>query len=313
MTIQKVALLGARGRLGPWLLEALVESGKFEVSVLQRAESTFQLDSKYAGKVESIKLPPDFLNAQEETVKALTGLDALVISIPGDSNREQQFLANCCISARVKRFIPADYGSVDSSDKFCADTVPLYRKKKIMRDILQGLAMMYSYQGFSWTSLVCGHFFDHGIETPLLGFDIAADPIKATVFDGGDIKWSTSTRAQIGRAVVAILENEQQTKNRMLYIQSFAVTQNQVLDALKRATGKAFTIEQIDSRHYIEQKKEEVEKGIGNDPVMELVGVLGLTRAEWTQKADFSNGLLGLQEQDLVTEVEKALAAMKKS
>ena len=108
MALKKVAILGVRGRLGPFLLKALVHSNKFEVTVLQRAESSGTPPEEYGDKLRIVELPPEFMTRQDEVVKRLAGLDALVMSIPGGQTKEHQFFANCAVQAGVKRFVPAD-------------------------------------------------------------------------------------------------------------------------------------------------------------------------------------------------------------
>lgn len=108
MPLTKIALLGTRGRLAPFLLDALVNASDLEVSVLQRAESTATLPQQYEGKVRIITLPPDFVNEENAVAKLLAGIEAVVAAIPGDSNKEQMALMNACIKAKVRRFIPAD-------------------------------------------------------------------------------------------------------------------------------------------------------------------------------------------------------------
>lgn len=108
MPLSKVALLGTRGRLGPFLLAALVKAPSLEVSILQRAESSATLPKEYEGKVRVITLPPDFVNDENEVAKALAGIEAVVVAIPGSRNQEQMAIMNACIKAKVRRFIPAD-------------------------------------------------------------------------------------------------------------------------------------------------------------------------------------------------------------
>lgn len=180
-----------------------------------------------------------------------------------------------------------------------------------MRGMLSGISLMYP--SLTWTSLVSGHFFDYGLEEPLLGFDIKASPPTAQIFDDGNKKWSTSTRQRIGEALVAVFEHEEQTANRMLYIQSFRVSQNEVLAALEKVSGKKFEVSRVSSEEYIAQKQEEMKRGDKEDATEEMVGVLSLTRTDWKGYKDFANEELGLKEQDLEGEVRKVWEASRNS
>ena len=62
------------------------------------------------------------------------------------------------MKAGVQRMVPADFGSVDSSSPWTQELVPLYVEKTRLRERLVELANENEH--FTWTSLVCGHFFD---------------------------------------------------------------------------------------------------------------------------------------------------------
>ena len=154
---------------------------------------------------------------------------------------------------------------------------------------------------------MCGHFFDYGLEGGLLSFDFKER--KARVFDDGEVRWSTSTLARIGVAVVRVLQKEEETRNRMLYIQSFCVTQNEVLWSLMQHTGKNWQIEQVNSEDFIREMKSETDKDPKNDEAREnLVSVVGIVDSNWEGKDDFANSLLGLENEDLDQAVKEVVS-----
>ena len=176
------------------------------------------------------------------------------------------------------------------------------------------LASSYSSssgEAFSWTSLVCGHFFDYGLQSGLLGFDLAGR--KARFFDGGEVRWSTTTLAMIGEAVVRVLRREEETRNRMMYVQSFCVSQGEVLAVLERVgggkgEGKKWEVEEVRSEEYIQEEKSKIDRNPGDAEATEnLVGVLGIVDGNWEGKKDFANGLLGLQGEDLEQVVRRVV------
>ncbi|KAI7180426.1 hypothetical protein KC360_g125 [Hortaea werneckii] len=152
--IKNVAILGADGKLGPAVLEALV-SASFTVTVLKR-ESSKSSNDHYPPSVKVARVPND-LNV-ESLATTLQGHDALVITIKGSQTEVQKKLADAAVQAGVRRMIPADFGSCDSSTTEAQELVPLFKHKADLRQYLQTLAAQH--QGFTWTSLVTGHFFD---------------------------------------------------------------------------------------------------------------------------------------------------------
>jgi putative NADH-flavin reductase len=289
MTIKKVALIGANGRLGPAILHGLLSASAFTVTVLSRSSST----STYPDSVHVTYIsddPPD-----KELIEALRGQDAIVVTFPGSNSDLQIRLADAAAQVGVRRFIPADFGSCDSSSPRALDLMPLYRAKQKVQQHLRQLA---SSSSLSWTSLVCGHFFDYGLKSGLLQFDVKAR--KGRIFDGGNIKWSATTIGTIAMAVVQVLQKEDETRNNMLYIQSFCITQNELLRSLEQVTGQDWQVEHVDSEEYIKEAKKEVDRDPHNAEAIEnLVSVVGIVDANWEGKDDFANALLDLKDDDL--------------
>jgi len=301
MSTKRVAVIGCNSRIGPDIIAELEASSLFTLTLLQRESS--KPAPPHSSSTKVITLSNDF--PSEQLISALQGHDALVSALPGSAVEPHKNLANACIKAGIKRFIPADYGSVDSSDSIVAELVPLYKQKTAVREHLTQLSSQHP--DFSWTSLVCGHFFDYGLQTELLAFNVPK--ATAEIFDGGDVKWSASTLAQIGKAVVGVLRKPEETRNKMLYMQSFCVSQNEVLAELEKVSGKKFKDEQLSSEEYIKGKKDAVDKG-DRDATEQMVAVLGLTRANWTREKEFANDLLGLKEENLAEVVKKTYDAL---
>ena len=221
----------------------------------------------------------------------------------GSKSALQIKLADAAHEAGVRTFIPADFGSCDSSSAFAVSAVPIFAAKQKVREHLQGLALQ---GGMAWTSLVCGHFFDYGLETALLHINVQER--SALVFDGGDVKWSATTLDTIAKATVRVLEMEAETKNRMLFIQSFRVSQNEVLDAVERITGTRFERKAVDSARYIEEMKRLYAADPENGKLVhDLVGVVGLVDADWESREGFAVQLLGLENEDLDQVVRRTI------
>ncbi len=83
-----------------------------------------------------------------------------------------------------------------------------------------------------------------------MGFDM--ENHKATIFNQGNDTWSTSTLTTIGLAVKNAMLIPEKTTNKHMYIDSFTVSQNQVLASFEKATGKKWDVTHIDAE---EQKK----------------------------------------------------------
>ena len=104
---------------------------------------------------------------------------------------------------------------------------------------------------FTWTSIVPGHFFDW--ETEFL--HVWVKERKAEILDDGDTKFSASTLSRIGEATAKVFFNLEATTNKMIFVQSFCVTQNEVIKAYERATDSTWNVKRVDSKAYETQEK----------------------------------------------------------
>jgi len=89
--------------------------------------------------------------------------------------------------------------------------------------------------GMTYTLIVNGPFLDWGI---MVGFIMNLKGKSVTLFDGGDRVFSTTTLASIGKAVVGVLKNPAETKNRAVYVQDTASSLKKLAAMGKKATGE---------------------------------------------------------------------------
>jgi nucleoside-diphosphate-sugar epimerase len=283
----KVALLGADGKLGPAILSSLLSHG-FQVTVLKRSSS--KSTDSYPPNVSVARIDDSF--SVDAVTPHLQGHKAVVVTIKGSQTDIQYRIAQACVAAGVQRFIPADFGSVDSSSPWTQEVVPLYKRKTELREKL--IQLSKENPGFEWTSLVCGHFFDWSLEFMHLWLKER----KAEILDDGEVKWSASTLERIGDATARILLNPDATKNRIIYVQSFCVSQNQVVKAFEEATGEKWKIIRHDSKQFEKENKKKADAG-DLDAIEELVWLLGALDANWEGKENFAMKTLGLENEDL--------------
>lgn len=298
MAIRTVSLLGASGELGSVILDALIADGSYQVTVLQRASSRSKITHNKTTKI--LHFDDDF------SVDQLTGLlkeqDAVIAAFrPSDVNQQMR-LAEAAAEAGVKRFIPADFGSCDSGSARAQELVPLFKRKTQVRERLQELAE--SHPNFTWTSLVCGHFFDWGLRENFLHFNIPKR--KAEILDDGTTKSSQSTLARIAEATIRVFQREEITRNRVLFIQSFCVSQGKVLKALERVTDSHWSVGYFDSEQFIKENKAKADEG-DKDAVEDLVFALGAIDGNWETRDGFAMKELGLEDEDLEAAVRKAI------
>ncbi|KAF2021518.1 NAD(P)-binding protein [Aaosphaeria arxii CBS 175.79] len=304
MSIKNVALVGASGHLGPSILKAFKASSTLTPFVINRKSSK----SVYPGT--NVITVPDDLNVSE-LAKLFNehAIDAVVTAIAGSLVDEQRKFIDAAFQSNVKRVIPADFGSCDSADELTNQILPLMDGKRGVREYLISLQERdrEGREKLTWTSLVTGHFFDWGLGSELLKFDVKNR--KVYVLDGGDIYFSNSTLDFIADATVRVLERPKETANKLLYVHSHHVTQNQITEVLEKVTGDKFEKIPQDSQKLLEVARPKMLEG-DFDAREEVVAVHGIVASDWADRETFANDLLGLKLQGLeevVREVVKAV------
>ncbi|KAF2260120.1 NAD(P)-binding protein [Lojkania enalia] len=301
MPIQNVALIGASGTLGPSILQAL-KASPFTPFVLNRASST----SIYPF-TNTLTIPDDLDVPALTSIFQENKIDALIIAIAGSHVTPARKLIDAAFASSVQRIIPAEFGSCDSNDAETNALLPLMAGKKQIREyliLLSSQDRLSSNTRLSWTALVTGHFFDYGLSTSLMKFDVRAR--KAYVLDGGDVAFSASNLDFIARATVKALEKEQETRNRLLYVHSHSTTQNEVLKMFERIEARKWDAVHQSSKALIEEARPRMLDG-DHEATEEVVSAWGIVGSDWRGKEGFANELLGLQEEDLESVLRRVL------
>ncbi|OOF96659.1 hypothetical protein ASPCADRAFT_206850 [Aspergillus carbonarius ITEM 5010] len=215
--IETVAIAGASGTLGPHVFQALINAG-FRVSVLTRSRKP----GTYASNINVFEV--DFDSVKSLTT-ALEGIDAVVSTVGGTTIDNQTVLIDAAIAAGVKRFIPSEFGSVTTSPKL--ENLPVYSSMSRIRKYLQEKTATGE---LSWSVLACGAFLDSVLNSPIL-LDFQNHTV--TKIDEGDNRFSSTSLPMVGRAIAAVLQNFDATKNKVLYTSEVILTQNQVFGFAK--------------------------------------------------------------------------------
>lgn len=213
-------VLKASGDLGSPILQALIDSKAFEVTVLTRKSSTAQFPT-------SVRvLHVDYSSVPDLTV-ALTGQDAVVSALAIDAMDTQLPLVEASVAAGVKRFVPSEFGA--DTDNPNASKLPVYQPKIAVHQALQGQAA--ASPDFTYTLICNGVFLDWALA---YGFLLRFDSESPPFYDGGDRPFSTTTLASVGQAVVGVLRHVDETRNRVVYVHDLVTTQRKILSIAQR-------------------------------------------------------------------------------
>ena len=248
--------LQASGSLGTPVLNALVKSGKFNITVLKRPTSS-------ASYPESVTVREADLSSVESVTAAFHGQDAVVSTLGTAGLPGQNILVEAAVAANVKRFLPSDFGSDLANPKTAA--LPVFKFKIATHKALREAAA--AKPDFTYTLVVNNAFLDWGLQKNFL---LNWKDSKPKLFDGGKNFFSATTLASIGQAVVGVLSHPEETKNRFVYVKDIDVSQLMLLEIAKKIEPEKKWEEPIhlDTAQLEKSSYESLAKGEVTPPVM---------------------------------------------
>ncbi|RFU74511.1 hypothetical protein TARUN_7735 [Trichoderma arundinaceum] len=291
----KVAVAGATGSAGTPIVIELLKAGH-HVTALSRS-----------GSNGSSKLPRhpnlSIVEVDYDSVTSLTAalqshavvIAAFPVATPIGS---QNTLIDAAIAAGVTRFFPSEFGT--DTNNLNSMKLPVFANKMQALEYLR--TKIAKHPSFSYTALCTGPFLDWALETAFL---LNPKTHSATVYDGGNLPFSTTTLATISKAVVSIIDCLDATKNRHVYIYDAVVTQNKLIDLAKRIDGKDWKLTFVDSDAVSKEAHQEY-KNANPDVVKGLIPLLHISVLGKGYGGDFSGhsdnellGIKGMSDEDL--------------
>jgi len=299
--IKNVAVVGASGNLGRFIVEALLKTGKHNVTAISRIQS----DAKPAEGVHLAKVDYDDPNA---LIAALKGQDALVITMSVRSPKGQQNkLFDAAAAAGVPFIIPSEWG-LDNRNEQLGKDVFIGVTNAAARAYIEKLGKS------SWISVACGFWYEFSLGGTIERYGFDFKDRKIIYFDKGTTRINTTTWPQVGRAVASLLSlpidsdasgsgpSLSDFKNNFCRVSSFYVSQKDMFESVARVTG---TTEKDWDIQY-EDSKVRYESGL---QLLQTGNPAGFARLLYTRvfypdgsgdfNSDLHNDILGLPEEDL--------------
>lgn len=180
---------------------------------------------------------------------------------------------------------------MDSMNPLCVE-LPVCAPKTATQRYLSEKSK--SHPGFSWTAIANGLFLDWCLEEGII-LDLARH--KATLYNGGGVRFSATLLADIVRAVVGVVVNLDGTRDRVVYVQSACVSQDRLIQFAKEKDGVEWDVRVKDTEEVRRESFKALEKGAADAAMLgfSIVGCL-----DPAYGCDFSghldNDLLGVKE-----------------
>jgi hypothetical protein len=230
--LKNIAIVGASGTIGSYIVSALLSRKQFNITAITRMDSNGILP-------EDVKVAHIDYNDPNTMFNALKGHDALIITMSISAAQDaQEKLIRAAADAGVPWILPNEFGMYNTEE---AQNETIGNSKTKARELIAAL-------GVSWVGVTCGFWYEYSLSGPgLFGIDIGKREI--VFYDDGTQKLNTSTWELTGRAVaellsLPILPNDEGDegltlsayRNHMAYVSSFALSQRDMFDSLKRVT-----------------------------------------------------------------------------
>ena len=239
------------------MLDALVKSGKLNVTIVKRESSS----ASFPG---SVKVQTADLSSKDSVTAAFKGQDAVVSTVGTEGMLGQSTLIEAAVAAGVKRFLPSEFGCDTANTKAAA--FPVFGYKIATHKALREAAD--TNPSFTYTNVCTSAFLDWDIEK---NFILNWSESKPKIYDGGSNVFSATTLATIGQAVVGVLTHPEETKDRFVYVKDIDLTQNKLLEIAKKVAPSGKTWEDpimIDTAQMEKSSYESVAKGDYSGPIM---------------------------------------------
>ncbi|KAH7006947.1 hypothetical protein EDB80DRAFT_893419 [Ilyonectria destructans] len=306
-SIERVCIIGATGRIGGAFAEALLNTGKHTVTALTRADSKGQLP-------EGIKAVKVDYDDESSIVEALKGQQFLVITLAATAPQDLHGrIAVAAAKAGVPMIMPNAYGypmdrnNMDEGDTFAASVLSQIEEVERL--------------GLSTVILSCGLWYEWSLALGEQWFGFTIKDRKVTMFDDGKRVVTVSTWEQCGRALASFLSLPESGAspcvgdftNSSILINSFRVSQRDMLDSLHRVMGTSdsdwdITYESVEKR--MQDGTEELKKGIRTGFAKILYGrAFNVTKknSDYAATGPMANGILGLPKEDLDEATKRAV------
>ncbi|KAH6881667.1 hypothetical protein BKA58DRAFT_327783 [Alternaria rosae] len=228
--LKNIAVVGANGNVGSYITSALLAKNHFNVTAVTRAESK----ATFPSGVSVARIDYD---SPDTIVKALTGQDALVITMSVFGGNAQEKLIRGAAQAGVPWILPNEFGMYNTEE---IQNETIGPGKTIARKLIESLGVS------SWIGVTSGFWYEYSLSGGYYGIDIPKREI--VYFDDGKQRMNACTWPQTGLAVANLLSlpvsasdgnglTLGQYRNSMIFVSSFALNQREMFEAVQKVTG----------------------------------------------------------------------------
>lgn len=201
----------------------------------------------------------------ESLTAAMQGQDVIISMVGPAQASEQQRYVDAAIAAGVQRFFPSEFGPYSRQPLYSSLSPYVAQPKNALVDYLHP-----KEQQISWTAVICGGFFEWAMEDGMMGFDLATRTVE--FIDGGNGIVTHTLLPVVAKALVAMLEQAQETKNQYVFISSSSVSTQEIFQVVNAIDDHEWTIKHFKAEDIFAQGQRRVANG-------DFAGIKDVTRS----------------------------------
>ena len=308
--LKSIAIIGATGRIGGAFMNSLLATGKHNITALTRPSSTS--GSSLPSAVKVVKVDYEDESAM---ISALKGQDflAITLGVTAAPDLHGKIVA-AAGKAGVRYIMPNSYGMDIANTRLVDDhpfpLAPEYTKRA--QEVVDA--------GSAYITLCCGFWYEWSLALPEAWFGFTIPEKKVTFFDDGRTKINVSTWDQCGRALAALLSLPESGaspcvedwKNKSVYMDSFRISQRDMLDSIHRVKGTTdadWTITYENSLERYQRGMKEMQEGnqLGFPTAMYSRIFFPNGDGDYESMWGLQNGTLGLPKESLDEVTKRAV------
>jgi phenylcoumaran benzylic ether reductase len=227
----KTLIVGATGHLGQEMVKACAAAGN-EIHALVRPETRNDPNKMKGLKAAKATLHDGDLKRYDTLLAACKAVDNVVSTIGGTDIGEEPTLIKAVKEAKVKRFIPSDFG-LDPAATGPGSCV-LFDAKAAMHQAIKAASIPYTF-------VHSNGFFSYWVRTlgdltKLMGS--ALPPSDVNIYGDGTVKGAFASIADIATVTARAL-NDPNMQNKEVRIIANTLSQNELVDLWQKQSGKS--------------------------------------------------------------------------
>ncbi|OSX58481.1 hypothetical protein POSPLADRAFT_1041299 [Postia placenta MAD-698-R-SB12] len=222
-----VFVIGATGRTGGSIVDALIKSSKFRVTALIRPSSALkpEVEQLRARDVE-IRLG-DISDPHDKLTAVLSGVDVLISAVVARQITAQKGILSAAKDAGVKRVIPCEFGTPGARG-----IQVLHDEKLDIRDFIRALGIGHTFIDVGWWMQLIPPYPTSSEESDSLYISVSRE-----FYAKGDKKNLYTNMEHIGTYVARIIDDDR-TLNQYVVIWEDERTLEEVKTLSEKASGE---------------------------------------------------------------------------